>query len=216
MGPFAEGLDDSLERLLLDRWGWVVYRTSYKDEAAWDRLRNDMERWSRESLDDEAAPARVRSTVDWTFVSDAALDGASQDELRARFCEWRETAYLTETRRRPAIDDDDRTQRYMYFVEADEATLDSVAPGGGPAVVNFVRVDHDVPAAAPSKRPYGMAWPMLAKSVVGLEFWVNVLYSVEGGWDYDRSIDDAVMEGEEWLLETERERMEEERKGIAS
>ena len=192
-------LDESLERLELDKWGWVIYRTSYKDEAAWERLRDCMTRWSRDALEDEDASPRVRGTVDWRFVSDPTLEGASHDELRGRFRAWRDAVYLTETRRPPPQEDDDRTQRYMYFVEVDEPALESVARGGGGlTVVNLVRVDHGVPYAAEAEDED--VWPVLARTAVSPEFWIDVLDSVEWGWDYDCGIGD--------VMKTEREMIE--------
>ncbi|KAK3898422.1 hypothetical protein C8A05DRAFT_37982 [Staphylotrichum tortipilum] len=53
-----------------DKWGWVFYRTTYKDDAAWERFRDWIETSSRE---------------DNIFVSDLAIEGASQAQLRQRF-----------------------------------------------------------------------------------------------------------------------------------
>ncbi|KAK3902111.1 twin arginine translocation protein, partial [Staphylotrichum tortipilum] len=165
------------------KWGWVIYRTSYKNEAAWDRFRDDITRRPREELEESAASPFVRGAADWTFVSDPALEGASHDELRARFRAWRARAYYAETRRGVPQTGADITSRYLCFVEVDEAALDSVSrasePGGGPAVVNFIECDRDaafafdtVPELDKWEGGDGYwEWRMLAERISCLGFW---------------------------------------------
>ncbi len=74
-----------IEQLSLDKWGWVIYRTSYKNEAAWALFRDNITRWAREELHAAGAISLVRDTAEWTFVSDPALEGAPHGELRTRF-----------------------------------------------------------------------------------------------------------------------------------
>ena len=76
MSGSVEWIYNDLQRHKEDKWGWIIYRTSYKDDAAWelfkDRLVNN---WTR--IEDPDLPPAVLRAMDWTFISDRpTLDGA--------------------------------------------------------------------------------------------------------------------------------------------
>jgi hypothetical protein len=85
-------------------------------------------------LADHGAPSAVKNALDWTFVSDpTTLNGASREQLRHRFRDWRKTAMQAENQRRdPAtpIRSIDIPQRYTYFIQVDEESLNSAIKGG--------------------------------------------------------------------------------------
>lgn len=102
--PSLDLLDDNshlrliyemLERSKEDKWGWVIYRTTYKDDAGWDRFKSYVNKWSHDDLSQPGVPRGLRA-ADWTFVSDPVFDGASREQLRHHFREWRKTAWNAE------------------------------------------------------------------------------------------------------------------------
>ncbi|KAI6777884.1 uncharacterized protein J7T54_000022 [Emericellopsis cladophorae] len=71
------------------KWGWVVYRCSYDKEL--DTRWEDLKRRILENLRKQVAASHVPpliNTMDFIFVEDPALEGATNDELRARFQAW--------------------------------------------------------------------------------------------------------------------------------
>ncbi|KAG8629727.1 hypothetical protein KVT40_001346 [Elsinoe batatas] len=62
----SRNIYDSLIESSHDKWGWLIYRTTYVDDAAWDRFK--------------------------AFDKDK-FDGASREELRTHFAERAEGAY---------------------------------------------------------------------------------------------------------------------------
>jgi len=213
MSGTACDMQEALDQGKLDKWGWVIYRTSYKDDAAWDRFQRCVHAWWQEELEDHGAPPLVANTAEWTFVSDPALEGVSRDELRTHFRRWRATAIQTENPRRPLpTEGRDIPGRYVYFFQADEAVLDGMAAQGStpdrdPSMVNFVGCDdiHDcIPLDQPPAPGHetDQLWTILSKKIVSIEFWLDVGRSIEY-WDMCPSIYD-VMETE--AIQTERER----------
>lgn len=92
-------LKESLEAIKHDKWGFVVYRTTYADDEAWACFKKAVDERSRESIAESDAPELTES-LEWTFVEDRdALDGASRDQLRARFKTWAAEAVKTENPR---------------------------------------------------------------------------------------------------------------------
>ncbi|KAK2013708.1 hypothetical protein LZ32DRAFT_604225 [Colletotrichum eremochloae] len=103
-----------------DKWGWVVYRCSYGREfdGAWDDLKRRIIQGAREAIAKSDAPGIVE-TMDFVFVEDPALEGASVGELRRRFQTW-----ARNDRAAAGVDMDDETQgsrgsRYEFFLKVD-------------------------------------------------------------------------------------------------
>ncbi|OAA52857.1 Twin arginine translocation protein [Cordyceps fumosorosea ARSEF 2679] len=123
-------LADELEFFNVRKWGWVIYRCTYGDDAAWERFK---ERVAQQTRDDLASPCKLAPAassvvdgVDWKFVSDRALRGASRDALRERFRAW--VAGDTSPGPPPA-GSSAKSARHSYFVQVDEASLRSVFDG---------------------------------------------------------------------------------------
>lgn len=108
-----------------DKWGWVIYRCTYDDDDAWTRFKQSINQQSRETIARSDTP-EAGDSLEWTFVEDrGTLDGASRDQLRARFKAWAADAIRTEQPRA----EDDRTfgiPRYNFFIQVDQAALRDV------------------------------------------------------------------------------------------
>ncbi|KAK6086962.1 hypothetical protein SCUP234_02055 [Seiridium cupressi] len=101
------------------KWGWVIYRTAYGDDAAWERFKQFVVDNSAKYIAESSVPGITRN-LEWTFVSDQeALDGASTAQLRARFRSWAAEAIRTENPRatEDSLSPHWRIQRYSYFIE---------------------------------------------------------------------------------------------------
>jgi hypothetical protein len=134
-----------------DKWGWVVYRTTYNDDEAWNRFRDFIIEESREEIAKSEAP-EIADSLEWTFVEDSAtLDGASKNHLRSRFKRWASEALKSE---QPRVEDHKfgtyGIPRYSHFIIVDEGALksavyDAAQPAKaelfGDGYVNFVDAD---------------------------------------------------------------------------
>ncbi|KAK6085113.1 hypothetical protein SCUP515_00931 [Seiridium cupressi] len=132
------------------KWGWVIYRTAYGDDAAWERFKQFVVDNSAKYIAESSVPGITRN-LEWTFVSDQeALDGASTAQLRARFRSWAAEAIRTENPRatEDSLSPHWRIQRYSYFIEVNEETLRCVVDVKHPRQwqlvwVKFVRADWE-------------------------------------------------------------------------
>ncbi|KAJ6783980.1 hypothetical protein PWT90_07643 [Aphanocladium album] len=129
----AHELAEELGRSSRAKWGWITYRCTYGDDAAWERFKTLVTRDLRGQLDEADVPRAVRDAAGWIFVEDqAALDGASRDTLRQRFQSWAAEAEVAERLPGPAavLRRGDGGQppagRYRYFIQVDEECLRSV------------------------------------------------------------------------------------------
>jgi hypothetical protein len=121
----TRNIQDSLRRLKHDKWGWLIYRCTYGNDEAWSRFKQIIDQRSREIIADYDTPEAADS-LEWTFVEDrGALDGASRDQLRARFKTWATEAVRTE---QPRAEDHGTfgIPRYNFFIQVDESVLRSV------------------------------------------------------------------------------------------
>ncbi|CAH0026954.1 unnamed protein product [Clonostachys rhizophaga] len=136
--PSLEWRESSPERTIqrqiadgvIEIWGWVVYRTAY--QPGLDAARATLQRLVLEDLREcvaESNALEIADRMDWAFVADPELEGASLDELKRRFRAWARAA--------PPCDLDayksgtSRCSRYDLFVQADEEALRSVVPDPG-------------------------------------------------------------------------------------
>lgn len=137
-----------LKRLKYDKWGYVVYRCTYKDDAAWGHFKQTIYQQTRQDLRESDTP-ELAEHVEWTFVEDReALDGVPIPRLRERFNRWAAKAVVAENPRAQAGTEGRSTivgGRYNCFVHVDEEALQSVLRGpereneyGELAHVNFV------------------------------------------------------------------------------
>ncbi|KAJ0269100.1 hypothetical protein Brms1b_011242 [Colletotrichum noveboracense] len=102
-----------MKRSGFHRWGFVIYRTTYDDDAAWERYVEVLKRIARSVLVDEGG--------------DATLEGASKAEVRKHFISWREAR--SEERDGPGATKDraKRLPRFKHCVYVDRKCLDTLA-----------------------------------------------------------------------------------------
>ena len=178
-----QNIHDDLQHFKHDKWGWVIYRCTYGDDEAWNRFQQIINEGSRKQLDKPDVPQEVSSSLEWTFVSDAAtLDNASRDQLRRRFRDWAADAERIE---QPRADTGAafKAQRYRYFIQVDEEVLKTVVeanPSDPSDVgwVNLVRADeeqdfgyHGEDAGESAKSEEDEGWMMIAADMVGPDFY---------------------------------------------
>ncbi|WYZ42102.1 hypothetical protein EsH8_V_000997 [Colletotrichum jinshuiense] len=102
-----------------EKWGWVIYRCSYAKEfdGSWDNLKRRIQQRTRECIAESGAPC-IAETMDFVFVEDPALEGASVEELRHRFQAWaREDS--TASRDMNDSTKGSRGSRYEFFIRVD-------------------------------------------------------------------------------------------------
>jgi hypothetical protein len=136
-----------LKELKHDKWGFVIYRCTYKNDQDWDRFQQLVHDRTREAMAQSDTP-QIADSLEWTFVEDrATLEGASRPQLREHFNTWADNAYAIEQPRPSQLDFRKwglfGFQRYNYFIQVDEEALQSVlsppeSNWDGHGFVNFV------------------------------------------------------------------------------
>ncbi len=178
---------EDLQPFKEDKWGLVIYRTTYKDDAGWDRFKGYVKKWSYDDLSQPGVP-RGLSAADWTVVSDPFFDGASRELLRHHFREWRRTAWHAETPRKTDPFPTSMftlSHRYIMFIQVDEESLNSVLDGTGdlmdPAWVNLIccHDDLDVGVQPPCEHPRTNQWVvdegwMMSASSINSSFYESI------------------------------------------
>ncbi|UKZ90851.1 uncharacterized protein TrAFT101_005849 [Trichoderma asperellum] len=124
-------------------WGWVIYRCTYKPElqGAWESFKNLVEYRTRKTIADSDAPD-IAEKLDWAWVEDHELEGASLSELKRRFRAW----VRADTQDSPCdigATPYENISRYTYFIQVDEESLVSCLREAGVDLhgghVNIVR-----------------------------------------------------------------------------
>ncbi|OAQ69058.1 hypothetical protein VFPPC_13778 [Pochonia chlamydosporia 170] len=132
----------------IDKWGLVVYRCSYKNDAVWARIKEVIKSRILKSIskgnrggengEEHSAPCNIAETMDWTFVEDqASLDGISTHDLRARFLAQRREEFSREQLRAQdavpsslAQDTFESEARYNFFIKIDQDVLQQAVNEG--------------------------------------------------------------------------------------
>ncbi|KAL8909497.1 MAG: hypothetical protein Q9207_000177 [Kuettlingeria erythrocarpa] len=182
----VQNIHDDLRHFKHDKWGWIIYRSTYGDDEAWTRFQQTINERSRERMAKPGVPPEVANSLEWTFVSDPiTLDGASRDQLRRRFRAWAAEAGRTEQPR--AADHEKnwnglRSQRYTYFVQVDEEALRSVVDADPSdrwdvGWVNLVRADEEQDFGRDAKKEDAEeaddeeGWMMISAHMLGPDFY---------------------------------------------
>ncbi|KAI7466088.1 hypothetical protein KC357_g7469 [Hortaea werneckii] len=134
-------LVDRLSKLKQDKWGFLIYRCTYRDNRDWELFKAIVHRRTQKDMAYSDVP-ELADSLEWTFIEDRnSLEDASKDHVRTRHREWAAEAFRIEIAR--AASDTFDCPRYRYFIQVDEEALQSVlsAPecdmyGGG--YVDFV------------------------------------------------------------------------------
>jgi hypothetical protein len=120
----------------IEKWGWVFYRTTYKDDEAWDIFKQKVNISVRSivNLDPRSElNEAIFDKLEFVFIEDKAkFDGASKEELRAHFQEWVGNSFSAENPRadQRLLYDEEPVSRYRFFFEIDEDALRSCGSAG--------------------------------------------------------------------------------------
>lgn len=71
----------ALTKDLKSKWGFVIYRTTYTDDAEWKRFMDHINTRIHLNLEDEGA-GDLFSRLDWCVQEDLALENAGTDQVR--------------------------------------------------------------------------------------------------------------------------------------
>ncbi|KAH0531012.1 hypothetical protein TsFJ059_005575 [Trichoderma semiorbis] len=165
-----------------EKWGWVIYRCSYKPElqSTWESYKDYVEKKTRKQIAESDAPD-IADKLDWAFVEDPELEGALLDELKRRFRAWARS----EVKGRFDVDNPPyvRGSRYEYFIQVDEAALRSLVGNPSNGHVNIVRAWVDPLPPDEATDEFGDAidiedW-MKMKSDMIVPYWYLVLDNPE-------------------------------------
>jgi hypothetical protein len=124
---------DALHHQKHDKWGWVIYRTTYADNEAWTRFKKHITAQSHRTIAESDTP-ELEKSLEWTFIDDrASLEGASVPQLRECFKRWAAETFNIEQPRVAANYVPDRefntrhgSPRYTSFIQVDEEALQSM------------------------------------------------------------------------------------------
>lgn len=144
-----------IEEALLDqsqKIGWVIYRTTYSDDAKWDRFVQLFQNFIRTKVAYDYDTEAHLQHVAWPIKEDRQVfNKATTTELRKHFVTWRDLDAVTAENGGAFKSDDDRIRRlshplYEYFIHVDEDAMESVLAQGenklvGNGWVNVVQAD---------------------------------------------------------------------------
>ncbi|WYZ42203.1 hypothetical protein EsH8_V_001098 [Colletotrichum jinshuiense] len=78
-----------MKRSGFHRWGFVIYRVTYDDDAMWECYFEVLKLSARDVLVNEGGDVLLEQYMDWPVISDrATLDGASKADVRRHFKSW--------------------------------------------------------------------------------------------------------------------------------
>ncbi|KAK0614552.1 trehalose utilization-domain-containing protein [Immersiella caudata] len=104
------------------KWGWVVYKTTYRDQALnrnWETFKETLNATTRRDIASSDAPD-IADKLDWVFVEDPELEGASLGELKRRFREFVRRELGKEEGTLEVLD---WGSRYTHFIVVDQEAL---------------------------------------------------------------------------------------------
>jgi hypothetical protein len=133
-------------------WGFVIFRTCYRDEGAWQKFREYFAKVAETSVLHYNSGPLLWPSFRAVFVEDKALNGASNEELRMKFRKMRSTEQLPKGIRTtcflvadPAVIEDPAAKmpyapRYRFDLQA---TLD-IRPEDPMVFIRAVDPDYEV------------------------------------------------------------------------
>lgn len=154
-----DGLVDQRAHGGFQKWGFVILRGTYGNDAEWSILMALLKQSIAESLQLAKRVLELGPYLEWTVIEDRAnLENASTDVVRARFLEWvaarsveRDGAHADS----PTLTD--RVPRFKHCIYINDACFDSIGayktwstkwtldPDGKVAIINstYCRSDYD-------------------------------------------------------------------------
>lgn len=112
-------------KLSVPKFGLVIYRCTYSDDAAWTQLLSLIQREAQEQIK-ELGPGRdwLGAHLEWMVVEDQTLDGASQEQVKRRFDEWADG--VVDDYERTSISNVRGLPRFNFCVFVDKRCLESL------------------------------------------------------------------------------------------
>jgi hypothetical protein len=154
-----DGLVDQRAHGGFQKWGFVILRGTYGNDAEWSILMALLKQSIVESLQLAKRVLELGPYLEWTVIEDRAnLENASTDVVRARFLEW--VAARSVERDGAQADSPtliDRVPRFKYCIYINDACFDSIGayktrsmkwtldPDGKVAIINslYCRSDYE-------------------------------------------------------------------------
>ncbi|KAH0293829.1 hypothetical protein KCU62_g997, partial [Aureobasidium sp. EXF-3399] len=108
-------------------WGYVIYRTTYENNADWTEFMRRLRVWAEDSMGLYNGQD-VLDKMSWTIFEDKEhFDGADTNTIRDHFLSWIQSAVQLEQPQQPGGTPADvgRSPRYRYCVQVDAEALKS-------------------------------------------------------------------------------------------
>lgn len=133
---FADRIEAQYQADGHETWGYVIFRTTYDDEAAWTEFMRRLRFWATDSMEIFNGQD-VLDKMTWTVFDDRErFDGANAATIRQHFRDWAETAVKHEQQQPGQVDDAPvsmgRSPRYRYCVQVDAEALRSAVHDAPP------------------------------------------------------------------------------------
>jgi hypothetical protein len=133
----------------IPRWGWRIYRTTYASDSDWDRFMQTFHKTLAETFIKAHGNDKHMKYMQWRVVSDRArFDGATIEELRKHFLEWRDNGGPVASEPQMTPGDQDMLiavtrPKYEHFIQVDQHSLKDVLSQENPGYgrVNVVTAD---------------------------------------------------------------------------
>jgi hypothetical protein len=112
----------------IPKWGFVIFRGTYDNDAEWNTFIALLEQSVVRGLQFAKLEDKLRPDLEWTIIEDrASLEGASKDTVRARFLVW----VADRSVERDGVQADapwltDYVPRYRYCIYVDDACFSSI------------------------------------------------------------------------------------------
>jgi hypothetical protein len=131
--------------------GWFIYRTTYSDDAKWERFVQLFQGFVRRKVAHEYDAEEHLQYLEWSVKEDRErFNNATTTELRKHFLAWREADAAAAENGGAFKSDNDRARRldhplYLYFIQVNEEAMESVLEQGDNRLaggwVNVVEAD---------------------------------------------------------------------------
>lgn len=129
--PVSTGYENTINTRALvgfPKWGFVIYRGTYEDDAVWKTCIELIKINVESALRDANQAEILVPDLEWTVIEDHdTLDEASKDTVRQKFREW--AANHSVDRDGPGADGPfvaQRVPRFRYCVYIDKTSLDAL------------------------------------------------------------------------------------------
>ena len=158
------------------KFGFVIYRCTYTDDAAWDQVLSLIQQEDQEHIK-ELGPGRdwLGAHLEWTFIEDLTLDGATQEQVKTWFDGWADG--VVEEFERTSTDNVRGLPRFNFCVFVDERCLESLEKSKAvvdgrkqPVFVILMRTERGIPAVVDGRKP--PVFVILMRTEGGIPAWV--------------------------------------------